>query len=803
MTIQILKQRPYTDKQGKLRTPMKLVNLDKNPETIQELFENLDFFLGQIPAKEHWNLHYTLCNCVEGEKPRTFKSQSVIPIDIDNADTTKMEEYLEAVASALNLNVSDMGSVISGGGYHFLIGTTHQINDSEYFKLTEKFYKIICERVNTSLKNRGLKGSADPGLWSAGHTLRLPGTKNIKTPETGYPNKHFEGDCKLINPIINPLGDVTVSSLVGNELKDDEFLPVKTQSLGGKIATDDDAVLSGCAFLNWCKENPEEVKEPQWYAMLGITGFLKEADTIVHNLSKDNSQYDYEETQQKVEQARCYGPRTCDSVSRLFDGCRDCDHFGKVTSPITIKSDSFIATRETGFRELKHDKNGAVIPGKIIYEDLVKYYDELHPHMATDEGVVYTYTGTHWEMTKKGQILSFAWEHIQPETTDKERREFHELMKITNVKPESWFDTTSHQKMNLKNGVLDLKTKKFLNHSTDYGFKTCLNYDYDPDAECPVFDRFMKEITCNDKDLESILLEYAGYCFSNADPIFQKALMLLGEGRNGKSTFIEVIQEIAGEGAYSSLGINDLNDKSSRADMYGKLFNANEETSTKGFKETSNLKNLITGGSTQIHIFYHGKFSVKMKTKLIMGMNSIPETSDTTEGFMRRLLIVPFNAKFEEQYGNVDREIKYKMFKECSGILNRIIEGHDRLFSQKGFTASEEVTSVVEEYREDMDFLGTFLKENFQKTNDINHKVKSSEIYKLYIRYCEDYSIQIKDRLNQRSLGIHLKKHPFLQNSFRRMEGGSFYTRIKPRVGRVTNNFPTYDPSPAHQPAPF
>lgn len=714
--IKILKQRKFVDPDtGKIKRPMTALGV--SAKSLKDLLINLEDYVEQIPPKDRFNIHYTLCNCKEEVKGRAFESQDIIPFDVDKIDISKIDLYPPIVISAIGLNKSDVAIIYSGRGIHLLVGTTKKIVSSEYFGETKKYYNLICERIDRALHQAELPGEADRGLWTSNHTLRLPGTKNIKNKETGYPNLDFSGECVLVTRVINEIEDLCIEDLArGEKIADDSVVKIESKFVSsmGTYYPDSRGVVEECNFIKWCREHQEDVKEPQWRAMLSIVTKLENGEKLSHEYSKKHPSYEFQETQDKIENIKVTTfPYRCTTIETLWDGCKDCKHYQKCTSPISIKSESFIGTKNTGFRNMVYSKDAVhPKPGPINFDDLIKYYSEIHPFFCTEAGITYIFNGTHWEVDPVNFIKGFAERNVRPSASSPQMTEFSSRISLINQRKSTWITSTTDTKMNLKNGVLDLSGREpvMLPHSSAYGFMNVLNYDYNPDADCPMFDQFMDDITDNREDLKKILLEFAGYAFSNAPCKYSKSLFLVGGGSNGKSTFLNVLKKLAGDGAYSAASLKNLNSEPHLMSLQGKLFNVSEENASGGLKDLSNFKSIVTGGTVMVKKLYSNPFEAVIKAKLMFAANELPESNDATSGFLRRLLIVPFDVQFSGE--NRDINMEEKLYAELPGILNRVIEGYQRLEKQQGFTHSETVMEELNEYREFVDPIRNYVKEN-------------------------------------------------------------------------------------------
>jgi len=728
--------------------------------SVQQLLLNIETYIDKIPEEERWNLHYTLCECEDSKSPRRFAKQDIIPFDIDGIDLDRINDYIEPCLRAIgNLSIADTAVVKSGRGLHFLVGTDTPIVDKEYFKETAKYYKIVADRIDRTLKSLDLPGSTDLGLWSAGHTLRLPMTKNIKTKKEGY-SADFEGECVLHTRVLNLIPELTIMTLAGiDEGREDEYINIKTKAEGGNYIIDQKGVMD-CNFLQHCIENAATIKEPEWREMLGIVARLDNGRELCHQFSEGHPDYSYDDTESKIDsRVASAGPGLCKTIeTRIGFDCSQCPHYNKVNSPVSIRSKDFIPTKETGFRKPREDKNGIPHPGKVEYEDLRRYFDQLYEYKVTSNKMVYTWNGTHYEYLPDVFLDGFVQDHVDPAPRSTDRNEFSSLIHCTNLlQKEDFFETTTYKKMNLRNGILDLSGDKpvLSPHSKEVGFLSILNYDYDPEALCPQFDQFLEDVTLERSDLSDIIMEYVGYAFSNDKCNQAKALILLGEGANGKSTLLDIIQEIAGEGSYSGLSLTDLNKEQQRDQLRGKLFNVSDEIPRKAFFENSIFKNIVSGGIVTVKVLYKQPFTMRIRAKLIVTANRLPQSFDSSRGFFRRLLIIPFDAHFEEGK-NRDENIFDKLIEEASGILNKAIKGYKRLQKQRRFTVSTTVEQEIKEMEMDTNPVLCFVKEKTRVEDYRSERGDSvASLYDTFRRYCEDEGV--KFILNKRQFLNQLK----------------------------------------------
>lgn len=699
--IQIRKLREFIPK-GQTETKKFDAELDPpvNAESVAALFENPEKFLGQIAPSERWNLYYTSHTCTT--KKRIWSApQEVLPFDIDGLNVEKIDAYLPIILTCLELKHEETGIVFSGNGLQFIVGLLTPITEEAFFERNREHYKAVCEKINQALTAASLPGKADASVFSTARLLRLPGTENRKV---GKPSRQ----ARLIQGHIEP---------IAFDLQDRSGLPkiTATEAIAPSelkhFPVDSPSVKEGCEFLKWMKTEPKQVSEPQWFAGLSIVGRLENGRGEAHEYSKGHKGYTFAETETKLSQALASsGPRTCKNINSLWSKCHTCPNFEKINSPISIRGANFIPTETTGFHDV------IVTNGKTYkkpnYSDLRKFFERDHNYkILGGSRICYVWNGKFYEELEDAYLEGFAQKHFKPHATTDMVVEFRKLVQRTNLKPPKWFEKTTERKINFQNGVLDIDNMIFSTHNDEVGFRYVLDYDYNVDAICPSWDKFVHDICSSDVSLVKILTEFAGYALSYDSCWAQKALVMTGTGENGKSTFMSVLRALAGTDNYTSLTLAELSKEGNRQLMDGKPFNMAEETPSKSLTDSSLFKNLVSGGETQVRQLYKRPYVMRNKAKLIFACNALPDSGDTTHGFFRRLIIVPFKGRFTHEKGNRDDFIEKKLIAELPGIFNQCIKGYHGLRSRKKFSESETSAQALESYRLDINTIKRWISE--------------------------------------------------------------------------------------------
>ncbi|MCU0372254.1 MAG: DUF5906 domain-containing protein, partial [Ignavibacteria bacterium] len=143
-----------------------------------------------------------------------------------------------------------------------------------------------------------------------------------------------------------------------------------------------------------------------------------------------------------------------------------------------------------------------------------------------------------------------------------------------------------------------------------------------------------------------LLQEFLGLCLTT-NVKFQKALLLLGTGSNGKSIIIQVMERIWGKGNFSNIELHALSNKHYVIELQNKLVNFCSEIDHKGAFSSDVFKRIVSGETLTGDRKFKDPAKFNPYCKLLFAANDLPKTSDTTRGYFRRFLILKFNRRFE------------------------------------------------------------------------------------------------------------------------------------------------------------
>lgn len=288
-------------------------------------------------------------------------------------------------------------------------------------------------------------------------------------------------------------------------------------------------------------------------------------------------------------------------------------------------------------------------------------------------------------------------------------------------------------KIIVNNGLLDIKTLELEPFDPSYIAVNKLSINYNPGAKSPVVDQTLNKIACNDPSLRLLLEEMAGYPLLRR-PELGRCFILTGRGSNGKSTLLDMIKAMLGEKNVSAIGMEEIEQRFKTADIVGKLANIGDDISNNYMPDNAKFKKLVTGETLLVERKGKDPFEIRNFGKLIFSANEIPRVNDTSDGLSRRLIIVPFNAKFSSNDPDYDPFIKDKLMTDESleYLLLLGIQGLKRVLNNFEFTQVESVKRELAEYERTNNPIIMFIEEN----KVINEP--SQRVYNSYVKWCYD-----------------------------------------------------------------
>lgn len=290
------------------------------------------------------------------------------------------------------------------------------------------------------------------------------------------------------------------------------------------------------------------------------------------------------------------------------------------------------------------------------------------------------------------------------------------------LSPELWcesgdFDTEIY-KLNVANGVLDLKTGELKPHNPEQMLTKLAPVSWAADAECKAWEEFIDQITMGDGEQAGYLQRLFGYCLSGSTQ--EETLPILyGNGANGKTICVGRLGKLLGEGEYAlTLGTESLlasNFHGIRCDLrqlQGARVAFAIEVSQGRYFDEGVVKALTGGDWISARALRRNPVQFKPNAKILIGANTLPGFVGNDRGIRRRIQVIPFKAEFS---GEVRKEeLEARLDAELPGILRWAFEGFQAWLEQ-GLNPPESVLKATEDYFASNDHIAEYLQDRTEK----------------------------------------------------------------------------------------
>lgn len=348
---------------------------------------------------------------------------------------------------------------------------------------------------------------------------------------------------------------------------------------------------------------------------------------------------------------------------------------------------SFFVKNEKGICSFRHDLMAKYLIEKF---NISKINKKLHIY---DNGIY-----IQGEDILKGQMIK-----LEPTTKDAQRVEVYKYMEQSCDVPEK--EESPPNFIPFKSNIYNLDTNEFIDYSEKYVFLNKFPYDYTPgkarEKESLRILETIGNIADGNSEVTRLIFEAIGACFYRVNK-YRGAVMLYGEsGSNGKSTLLNIIEQVVGFKNCSHLSLQNLSEKFMLIDVYGKAANIGDDIGDDYIPDSAIFKKLVTGEYVKAQNKYEKSVEFKSFAKLFFAANNLPKISDKSRAFMSRLLIVPLNHDFSADK-NADHNLHSKNWDEDSMefLLELSMSGLKRLIKQGGYTKPECVVEETRRYEE-------------------------------------------------------------------------------------------------------
>lgn len=290
------------------------------------------------------------------------------------------------------------------------------------------------------------------------------------------------------------------------------------------------------------------------------------------------------------------------------------------------------------------------------------------------------------------------------------------------------------------NGFLDVGTGELTPIGPERKIQWVIDAEYDPGAECPRWEQFLKSCGFGpDTDEYRLIRQWFGYLVSGSKK-YEKGMLLIGKSRAGKGVMIRVAQALFGGvglwGGAMAVEAETLVESHGYEGMPGKGLITLPETRFTGQdrKINARLLSLTSNDAVRINPKMKKPFSTVLPGRLMIGTNETPHFVEATDALAKRLLVVRFNVSHAD---NPNTNLYSELVEELPGIARWALDGVVDLENEGKFTETDAGREVTEMIVAGGSYLREFLTDCFDRGTD-EDRVSNTDMHRVYKEWAKD-----------------------------------------------------------------
>lgn len=405
---------------------------------------------------------------------------------------------------------------------------------------------------------------------------------------------------------------------------------------------------------------------------------------------------------------------------------------------------SFLRGNSGSGSEIDHLQIAKKMIEQLGVENLLSVEDGVY--IWLDRGV--------WKMMEKGDLKQRAQRAIEEDKSVMSNWVDGVVKVFSNeiYRPNHKFNVGDPEVINCPNGELHLNKVSGIwemkTHDREAFRTSQIPVSYTPGASAPRFEKFLAEIFVNDPDRSDkikALLEMFGYSMV-AHCQYEKFIILIGAGANGKSVVLAILEALVG--AENTVGVqpSQFDNRFQRAHLRHKLANIVTEIRQGEVIADAELKGIVSGEPSTVENKFKDPFTMRPYATCWFATNHMPHTRDFSEALFRRALILKFNQIFSSTEKNPT--LKDELIAELPGILNLALEAYGNAV-REGFTDPVSSEEAKEEWRLEADQVQQFVLDCCERSPI--GRIESGVLYSAYKDWADESGIRMT--LTHRNFG--------------------------------------------------
>lgn len=456
-------------------------------------------------------------------------------------------------------------------------------------------------------------------------------------------------------------------------------------------------------------------------------------------------------------------------------------------SPLEQKELLQVIHAQTGMslKDLKIElSGGSATPDHLTLAKRIveRCYKEDHLFDGIDNSL-WAWDANHWRKLTDKYLEANVQEHLEfhlNRVSNSDVTNTTAMIKRLLFRPEHEWNRGGADVINLLNGELHICDGKLelRPHNLKSYFQSVLPVEFNANAEAPRFVQFLSEVFSGDVDAaqkSQCVLELMGYTLVSHCR-YETFVVLIGQGANGKSVLLEVLQKMLGR-SYSAVQPSEFNNKFQRASIQGKLANIVSELPHGGLLPDDSVKAMVSGEAVTVERKNQDPFEYKPFATLWFGTNHMPHTRDHSAGVFRRARILEFKNCFEGS--SRDPYLKDKLMDELSGILKLALEAYLQAVIRGGIIDPPSSVEAKQKWSYNSDQIAQFIEEAVEQV--ANERIKKATLFERYRQWSYHSGITKPYGKNQFFQRIREKGFPEVKSN-----GAFYFEGIKPEISTVS-----------------
>ena len=262
---------------------------------------------------------------------------------------------------------------------------------------------------------------------------------------------------------------------------------------------------------------------------------------------------------------------------------------------------------------------------------------------------------------------------------------------------------------------------------------------FDPNAYDETTDKWLDSYCDGDEGMRVNLEEVFALCIYRGADV-QQSVWCLGEGGNGKSTFLNVVERFVGIDNCSSIDMDDLAGKFNLPEMVGKLANiGDDQLVTKiDAKSCKVFKKAVVGSELEVEQKHQPRYKVRPYCSFVFSLNKFPQLADTSDGMLDRLHVINFSKRFRFTGEQINRmEDVLDNDQSRSYLLNLALKRLPDLVKRGGLTPTKFSIRQRREIELDSNSVSSFAHECLTFEHVVN--CERDYLYSQYLSFCETW----------------------------------------------------------------